>query len=198
MTRGAVVLAAGRSDRMGRPKALLPCHGKTFLRTILDTLHSAGVTEVRVVLGHAAAAIRQAEPLSAGIAVINEGYESGMLSSVRTGVQALPTSVDAFLLWPVDHPLASEATVDRLFVEAAASRRAIAVPAFRGKRGHPALFAARLAPELLSAPENEGARAVLRTRACDVLEIDVLDAGVVADIDTPEAYRAAFGVAIQA
>jgi molybdenum cofactor cytidylyltransferase len=193
MRVAAVVLAAGRSDRMGQPKALLPCRRKSFLRTILETLEEAGIYEIRVVLGHGGDEILRSEPLPDGMAVRNPRFEDGMLSSVRCGILALPPGHDAFFLWPVDHPLVRIATLERLIEALAASARGIALPVHQGKRGHPALFAARLAQALLDAPDALGARAVLRERPQELEEVAVDDAGVTTDIDTPEAYRRVLG-----
>jgi len=189
----AIVLAAGKSERMGRPKPLLPCKGSTFLGTILRTLERSRVGAVRVVLGHGAEGIRRVTGLPDGIVAANPLPDRGMLSSVRCGIEALPEGVDGFLLWPVDHPLVGATTLDRLIAAFEASRPPLAIPTHDGRRGHPALFAASLIPEFENAPEDEGARAVVRAHAADLLEVGVNDAGVVTGIDTPEAYAAAFG-----
>jgi CTP:molybdopterin cytidylyltransferase MocA len=178
---------------MGRPKALLPCRGGTFLGSILQTLEDARIPDVRVVLGHESARIRAGFAWKPGQVVENGDYDSGMLSSVRAGIRALPVGVSAFLLWPVDHPLVTAATVRILVDEHDRSGRPIVVPSYRGKRGHPTLFAASLAPVLLAAPDAGGARSVVRERHADVVEAAVDDPGVVTDIDTPEAYEAALG-----
>ncbi len=193
MTVAAIVLAAGRSERMGRPKPLLPCGDLTFLETILATLGACAIRDVRVVLGHGAEEVRESIRLPDGVAVLNPRYDSGMLSSVRCGIEALPPGTTAFLLWPVDHPLVRNDTLARLVDALAESDRGIAIPTFGGRRGHPATFAARMAPLLSGAPDGVGARAVLRQHPDQVLEVGVEDPGVVTDIDTPDAYRRAFG-----
>ena len=191
---GAVVLAAGASSRMGRPKALLPYGGSTFLECVLAILDANDVGAVRVVVGTEANAIRSSLPaLSEESWVRNPSPQDGMLSSVRLGVCALPAGTEAFLLWPVDHPLVRAATVGAL-AHAWRSRKApIVVPRHRGRRGHPVLFDASTVPDLLSAPDDAGARHVVAAHDKDRIEIEVADGGVVADIDTPEAYEAAFG-----
>jgi nicotine blue oxidoreductase len=178
---------------MGRPKALLPCRGRSFLRTILDALEGAGVERVRVVLGADAEAILSSEPLPESAVVRNPRPADGMLSSVRCGVRALGSGLDAFFLWPVDHPLVDPGSVAVLLTALAASGRGIAVPLYRGRRGHPVLFAARMAEALLAAPDAVGARAVLLERPEEVEEVATADPGVVADVDTPEAYRLHLG-----
>ncbi len=190
---GAIVLAAGKSERMGRPKPLLPCRGSTFLDTVLAALDRTRVGAVRVVLGYGAPAVLRGCALHGGIVALNPEPERGMLSSVRTGLAALPPGLDGFLLWPVDHPLVAPATVDLLIAAFESSSAAVAIPVCGGRRGHPVLFAMRLAAELESAPESEGARAVVRAHAADVREVEVEDRGVLTGIDTPAAYAAAFG-----
>lgn len=190
---GAIVLAAGKSERMGRPKPLLPCGGSTFLGAILETLARTQTGIVRVVLGYGADEIRRAAGLPRDIVAINSAPERGMLSSMLCGIAALPSGTSAFLVWPVDHPLVEAATVDRLILAFEASQAPLAVPVHEGRRGHPALFSLRLAPELEAAPESEGARTVVRAHASDLVEVQVDDAGVLTGIDTPEAYAAAFG-----
>ena len=193
MTVGAVVLAAGRSERMRRPKPLLACRETTFLGAILSTLSSAGVAVVRVVLGHGAQDVLREVRLPEGTFVVNPSYDDGMLSSVRCGIRSIPEGVENLLLWPVDHPLVSAGTVRALLAESRRSGAPIVVPARDGRRGHPALFSMRLAPELLAAPDALGARAVLHAHAGEVRTIEVDDGGILADIDTPEAYERAFG-----
>ena len=190
---GAIVLAAGRSERMGRPKPLLPCRGTTFLGAVLDTLGRTRAGAIRVVLGRGAEAIRKAAGLPDDLVVVNPTPERGMLSSLHLGIAALPPGVRAFLVWPVDHPLVEAETVDRLIAALEASGAPLAVPVHAGRRGHPALLSMGIAPEIETAPETEGARAVVRAHASDLVEVAVDDAGVVTGIDTPEAYAAAFG-----
>lgn len=186
MSLGAVVVAAGKSERMGRPKALLPFKGTTFLGAILSTLARSRVDVVRIVLGHHADEIRDAFVLPDEVWAINEDYESGMLSSVCCGVRALPATIHSFLIWPVDHPLVSPATIARLIEKRGKTGKGIAIPSFDGRRGHPALFTSRMRDAILAAPPTIGLRAVAADRPEDLVEVPVEDRGVIADIDTPE------------
>jgi molybdenum cofactor cytidylyltransferase len=189
----AIVLAAGRSERMAQAKPLLRCGDTTFLGAILDTLSSTRVADVRVVLGHASETVLSELGLPADIFTVNLDYESGMLSSVRAGVRALPAEASGFLVWPVDHPLVQSGTVTALLDAFDRSTRPIVLPALAGKRGHPVLFAARLAAEVLAASDSVGLQQVVHAHADEVMELAVEDGGILADIDTPEAYTAAFG-----
>jgi molybdenum cofactor cytidylyltransferase len=186
---GAIVLAAGSSSRMGRSKAQLPAgpDGGSFVDTITRTLASAGISEVKIVVapGH---------PAPPRQAVVNSDPSAGMLSSVQCGLRALPESVDAVLVWPVDHPLVKRNTVVAIVAAAKTTGAPVVVPTRSGKRGHPVLFAARVFSELLAADPTLGARSVVHAHD-DRLELPVEDVGVVCDIDTPEDYARAFGLA---
>ncbi|HZN55608.1 MAG TPA: nucleotidyltransferase family protein [Candidatus Polarisedimenticolaceae bacterium] len=180
---GAIVLAAGASSRLGRPKASLPVPhtGRTFAETVLATLRAAEVGVVRVVVAPGAAGPNPEE-------VVNPDPGRGMLSSVQTGLRALPPEVEAVLVWPVDHPFVTVGTVRSLVDRFRSGAPPVVVPSYRGRRGHPALFAARVIPELMTADPAEGARSVVLAHA-DRVELPVEDPGVIGDIDTPDDYR---------
>jgi len=190
----AIVLAAGKSERIGRPKPLLPMgDGTPFLTAILETMTGTAVDEVRVVVGHQAEQVIDLGGLVRHVIVHNKEFERGMLSSVQAGIRALPHGTTAFLLWPVDQPLVRADTVDQIIDTWKQGHALVVVPVHRGKRGHPTLFSAKLSQELLRAPESEGARAVVHAHEKTLVEVEVDDAGIVTDIDTPQAYRKAFG-----
>ena len=177
---GAIVLAAGSSSRMGRPKFAMTVgvRGPTFLDAILATLEVSGVSAVRVVVppGHERRDSRD---------VANPDPAAGMLSSVQCGVRALPDGLEAVLVWPVDHPLVERGTVVAMVAAFRAGDPPIVVPTHDGRRGHPVLFAARLLPELLTADPSRGAVAVVKAHD-DRLELAVDDPGILLDIDTPD------------
>lgn len=185
---GAVVLSAGRSTRMGgRPKALLPLGRRSFLETILARLDEAGVAERRVILGVHGPEILEAVRLPEEQVVLNPDHEAEMIESFRLGLRSLPLDrLEGVLLWPVDHPYVESGTVDRLLREAQRSGAPVVLPAHGGRRGHPVVFAARLAPEIEAAPRGEGARAVVRAHEGELVCIELSDPGILRDVDAPE------------
>jgi CTP:molybdopterin cytidylyltransferase MocA len=180
---GAIVLAAGSSSRMGRPKSAMTvgARGPTFLDAILATLEASGISAVRVVVppGHERRDSRD---------VANPDPAAGMLSSVQYGVRALPDGLDAVFVWPVDHPLVERETAIAMIAAFRAGDPPVVVPTHEGRRGHPVLFAARLLPELLTADPSLGAVVVVKAHD-DRLELAVDDPGILLDIDTPDDYQ---------
>lgn len=187
----AVILSAGESSRMGRPKALLPIDGQTFIERIVAALKQSGIERIFVVLGFNAEEMRrEIEHLPVEI-LINQAYQQGQLSSLQVALRRLDSEkdCDAILVHLVDHPYLSAAVVNRMIDRYRESKNCIVIPKYRGKRGHPVLFDRSLFAELLSAPIDQGAKAVVNAHRDQTLEIDTDDIGVTLDIDTPELYR---------
>jgi molybdenum cofactor cytidylyltransferase len=201
----AVILSAGESSRMGSPKALLPCRGKPFLEHLLGVLRQAmasqpsaeagrGIGEIRVVLGAHTAEISDALRLPPSLVVVNPEWKQGQLSSIQAAISSVADdSSDGVMLFLVDHPLISADLVRKLAAEFYGSGRAIVVPTFRGKRGHPVIFARRLFRELLEAPAEQGARAVVWAHADKVLEVPTEEEGILLNLNDPETLRRALG-----
>lgn len=190
----AVILAAGESRRMGRPKALLPIGGMTFLERIVSAFKSSKVGEIVVVLGHNAAELRSKIGHLPVRFVINPDYARGQLSSLHVAIRALDgEKVDGILVHLVDQPFLDSALVNRMIDRFYESKKTIVVPAYKRKRGHPVLFSKRLFQELLDAPLDQGAKAVVLAHPRETLEIETDDARVALDIDTPEEYRRHIG-----
>ncbi|HEX6971811.1 MAG TPA: NTP transferase domain-containing protein, partial [Limnochordia bacterium] len=155
---GAVVLAAGRSRRMGRLKAFLGWEGAPLIVHQVAELHRAGAVAIAVVTGFRAARLErclQARGPAGVRCVLNPSADHGRASSLRIGIAALPPSLGAYLVAAVDQPLVA-AVVDALLAERAADPAAAAwLPAYRGRAGHPVLCAGRLREELLRADDAE-------------------------------------------
>lgn len=186
-----VVLSAGESSRMGRPKALLPIEGQKFIERIIRVLGLSRVGRTIVVLGHHAEQLRgQIEHLPVEI-LINPGYQSGQLSSLQAAIRHIERDdrCAGMLVHLVDHPFIDVALVDKLIDGFFETKKLIVVPRYKEKRGHPVIFSRELFRELLDAPVDQGAKAVVNAHRQDTLEIDWQDEGIILDIDTPELYR---------
>lgn len=187
----AVVLSAGESSRMGRPKALLPIDGQTFIEKIVSALKESGIERIVVVLGFNAEEMsRQIDHLAVEI-IVNPDYKQGQLSSLQAAIRHLQKTADCggMLVHLVDHPYIDAKLVRLMLQRFTESPVPIVVPLHRGKRGHPVIFSRRLFQELLDAPMDQGAKAVVNAHRAETLEIDTNDVGVTLDIDTPELYR---------
>lgn len=181
---GALVLCAGESRRMGRPKALLKLGDLTFLETLCSRLAQAGVDPIVAILGADAAEIRAAVTLPAVRFVVNPDPSRGQLSSIHCGLDAVSAEdLDGLFIAPVDTPRILSSTLRRMM--AALGATSLVVPVFGGRRGHPALFGASLLEALRLAPADQGARAVVHARS-DRLELDCGDPAVLEDFDTLE------------
>ncbi|MEW5911414.1 MAG: DVU_1551 family NTP transferase [Thermodesulfobacteriota bacterium] len=184
----AIVLAAGRSGRMGRLKPLLPLGPQTVLARVVDTCRQAGLGTVLVVLGHHAAELAPAVAALGLQPVYNPQPERGMFSSLLAGVAALPPQARAFLVLPVDLPLVRVHTLRRLLEAWQEGRGPMLVPTFLGRRGHPPLLDAGLAPALAAWSGPNGLRGFLEQRA-EVVEVPAADRFLRLDLDTPQDYQ---------
>jgi len=185
-----LILAAGESSRMGTPKATLAYRGRTFLEWIVETLRSAGIERIVVVLGHRAWEIQALVKSEAIEVVINPDYRSGQTSSLQTGLRALASDdPEAFLLCLVDHPAISAGTVRGIVSAFREGDDPVVIPTYHGRRGHPVLIARRLFEELLGLTRDEGADSVVRRYRPATRYVEVEDEGVVIDVDNPEDYR---------
>lgn len=185
----AVVLAAGESSRMGRPKPLLPLDGETFLGHLLAEIRASRVSHTVLVLGHHPEAILDAMPEVAPLAAVNPNYQLGQLSSLHVGLDSVADGTDAILMCLADHPFISRAVMDALIDAFEHTHRPIIVPTCDGRRGHPTLFGRDLFDELRAAPLDQGARVVVRAHAHEMLELPTDEVGILADVDTPEQYE---------
>jgi molybdenum cofactor cytidylyltransferase len=185
-----LVLAAGLSQRMGTPKQLLPFGPKTVLQTVLDVLLGLQVMDVIVVLGHEAERVRDSLGDRNVTYCYNADYKEGMFSSVLCGVNAIPDTADAMMIALGDQPHI-EARVGRAVVDAyQCGSKGIVIPTWDGKRGHPALVdLKRYRDKIVFLPGDEGLKPIMRGYVDDTLELEVDDAGILRDLDTPEEYR---------
>jgi len=188
----ALILSAGASSRMGRPKALLPYREGTFLEHLIQVTHHSRIGVTRIVLGAGAETIRTAAKLDPSLVVLNPKWEKGQLSSICAGIRSLDgIDTEGIVLCPVDHPLVSARLVSELVERFYQEKKKIVLPTYKGRRGHPAIFSSALFGELLAAPTDMGARAVVWAHAPDVLEIPTEEEGVVLNLNDPDMLKRA-------
>lgn len=189
-----LILAAGRSSRMGKSKALLSIapRGASFVRQIATVLLAGGVADVLVVGRPDDSALREeVDQIGVGVRyVVNEDSERGQLSSLLVGLNVADRpGIDALLVTPVDAPLIQASTVATLIGALHSSNAAIVRAAYHGRHGHPVIFGRAVFNDLRHADPSVGAKAVLRTRQADVLDVEVDDPAVLHDIDRAEDYQ---------
>ena len=192
MSLAGVVLAAGRSARMGSPKALLDFLGLPFVVRIMEALEALEVKARVVVLGPDAPRI---QPVLAGhdcMIVENPEPETGPIASLRAALRALqPLQPSAVLVWPVDLPHVRVTTVQRILEAHRRTGARTVVPTFGERRGHPVVWGSALFDELLEDPDatQEGARAVQHKHQGEVVSVPVDDPAVIDQVNTPEDYE---------
>jgi molybdenum cofactor cytidylyltransferase len=181
----AIVLAAGKSERMGRPKALLPIQGRTFLENILAAISRTSIEDAIVVLGHHRDEIERSVSLPS--VVFNPDYEQGMITSFQAGIRKLSWDTTGAFLFLVDHPLVEPTTIESMIMNLAPNR--IVLPTFERRRGHPVLFSSEVLEEILALAPSEGANIVVRKNPDRIIEVPVNAPGILVDIDTPEQFE---------
>jgi len=182
----AILLAAGRSTRMGAFKPLLPFGNKTVIECCIDYLRDGGVQEIVVVLGHRADDIRQRVSGTVKFA-LNPDPDSAMGASIAAGVRALPETAQATLIALVDHPAVPPAVVSKLLDSWKRGARLI-IPTWQGRGGHPVLVDLGFKAELLDLPESGGLRALFDAHRNELARIPVDSPFIARDMDTWDDY----------
>jgi len=186
----AAILAAGESRRMGESKALVVIQGRSFVEHIFAATRLPRIGVTRIVLGAQADEIQARLGLDPSLIVINSDWQSGQLSSIHAAIRSLPAgATDGLILCPVDHPLVSRGLIEDLIARFDSSGKRIALPTYRGKRGHPVIFHSALYDELLAASPEVGARQVVWNHSQDVLEVPTTEEGVILNLNDPEALK---------
>jgi len=192
-TTAALVLSGGESSRFGGvPKALLSTGDRSAVRRIAEICLEAGFDPVVVVVGpHRWAVANEVRGLGVELVDSREWFE-GRTASVQSGLNALPPGLDV-LLWPVDHPFVRTSTVDLLTsVRDSDALGVWFIPAFEGRGGHPVLWRESVRKEILELRPDAPIRSLIPEFGPQVRRVPVEDPGVVANVDTPDRYRAAF------
>jgi molybdenum cofactor cytidylyltransferase len=188
----AVVLAAGRSSRMGGPNKLLAAiRGRPLVRIVAEAVLGSKARPVMVVTGHER---ERVEAALAGLPVTfvhNPNYAEGLGTSLKAGVAAMPAEVDGAVICLGDMPQVEAAMIDRLIAAIDPDKGAlVAVPTIEGKRGNPVVWSQRFFADLMAVEGDVGARHLIGRYGEAVVEVPVSNTGVLADIDTPQALEA--------
>jgi molybdenum cofactor cytidylyltransferase len=184
----AIVLAAGESNRMGKPKQIMPLGESTILEQAIDNILSSIVDETIVVLGYKAEEVRKAIANRPVRIALNPNYRQGMSTSIITGLNLIDHRAQAVMVALGDQPFVDSQTIDDLIGAFAADNKGIAVPVYQGRRGHPVIFDIGYKDELLKLEGDVGGREIIARYPEDVIEVTVDCEGVCIDIDTMENY----------
>jgi len=179
----AVVLAAGKSERMGGVKAVLPYKNTTFIENIVDNIKNSGINDVFVVLGFNREKI---DPfLKNAKIIINPRPEEGQFSSLKAGIKNLPVKTEAALVHLVDVPAVMPETYKAVINAHKNNPEKIIIPYHNGRHGHPVIFPKKFFTELLDYPLSKTARDFIYGQSKDnILNIEVSDPAILKDFDT--------------
>jgi len=184
-----IILAAGESIQMGRPKLLMGWNKETILEQTIDNYLNSLVNETVVVLGHQAGQTEKVIGDRPVITVINPHYTRGISTSIVTGLNFVSAQAKGIIIALADQPSVGSGTINKLIGAFNRQEKGIVIPAYQGKRGNPVIFAVKYRKELLALTGDNGAKEVVQRHPEDVAEV-VVGEDVLRDIDTPEDYNA--------
>jgi molybdenum cofactor cytidylyltransferase len=172
------------SSRMGETKQLIRLGENTLLDQVVEIVRSCRVNEIVLVLGHQAETIKKRVGIKNLKVVINESYQQGMGSSLRTGLAALSSRTNAALIVLADQPFVRAETLDRLIDQYEQSGAQIAIPIYKGFRGNPVLLGRSVFPEVMALTGDIGCRAIFGNHVEGIIKVPVDDIGILLDLDT--------------
>ncbi|MBN1996378.1 nucleotidyltransferase family protein [candidate division KSB1 bacterium] len=181
----AVILAAGRSSRMGTPKPLLKIKGKTFLQHIAGCLYQAGIQKITVVLGFNARYIQAAAPPELNY-VVNHNFDNGQFSSLQCGIRHLEPERRGVLVCLGDQPHIQVEWVKKIMETLKNTPGDIFIPVFQGKSGHPVLYSSALFQKILSMSPTQTARDLRNDKSVKLVHVPLQSSGILQDADYPE------------
>jgi len=185
----AMILAAGESKRMGKPKLLLPFGEKTIIETIVETVVSSKVEKTLVILGSDRKKMEERIKNYPVKIVYNRDFRSGMLSSVQCGFRALPEDIRAVLVVLGDQPKISTIVINKLIDAYKSSGKGIVLPVYKKERGHPVLIDVKYGEEVENLNPEIGLRGTVYNHPEDILEVEVETPSIFQDIDYESDYK---------
>jgi len=193
----AIVLAAGKSERMGTNKLLLPYQCSVIIDLVIQHILESGIREIIVVLGHEAEKVREEIISHFGRKVLlafNVNYQQGMLSSIQCGLKIVDPQCEAVFLCLGDQPKVSIETYRQILNSFSSSDKGIIIPTYKGKRGHPILIARRHFPFILTLDQlTASLHSLIKENPDDIAEIELADEGILFDLDHPADYDLLLG-----
>ncbi len=190
-TIAAIILAAGKSGRMGKLKPLLPLGKRTVLERVVDLFLTSGVSDIRVVIGHREEDVRSRLASLRVTWIHNEEYHQGMFSSIKMGLRNLASDRTHFFMLPTDIPLVRPQTITAMLEKrnALGCETSILYPSFMDKRGHPPLISTELIPKILEWKGQGGLNMVLESHEAIARNVPVIDEFILTDMDTQSDYE---------
>jgi len=187
-----LVLAAGASSRLGRPKQLLVTGGQMLLARTVEAVLASRLDQVVLVLGHESGRILEAmgERLCRPrlLVTVNDRYREGMSSSLQHALQRVRAAFPSIMVIPSDHPFLDSTVIDFLLARFLGSDRDICAPCYKGRRGVPVSFASSFYDEIMAIRGDIGAREIVLKNPESVLEVELQDEDCFIDIDTEEDF----------
>lgn len=185
----AMILAAGESTRMGKPKLLLPFENETIIETIIHQVIPSKADKILIVLGSGWERIEEKIKKFSIKTTVNPNFKKGMLSSVQWGFKALPENTRAVLVLLGDQPAISTAIIDKIIDAYQTTKKGIVLPVYKKERGHPVLIDLKYKGEVESLSHKIGLRGLVYSHPEDIMEVKVKTASVLRDIDYLEDYQ---------
>lgn len=185
----SVILAAGKSTRMGQQKLVMPFQNSTIIKSIVEKSLNSNTTNTIVVVGsHKDQVKNDLENYNVTL-IENENFEDGMLSSIKVGIASINHKSDGILILLGDQPMVSEIILNRLITSFQKTSKGLIVPTYKGKRGHPVLIHSKYKDNIHQLNPAIGLRELFLNNSQDIVEIEVDTASILKDIDTPEDYN---------
>ena len=189
----SILLAAGESKRMGKPKELMPFGQSSIVEQTIDNLLGSAVNEVIVVIGHRAEEVIRLIATRPVKLAVNPNYEQGMSTSIIAGLNLVDSQAQAIMLALGDQPAIDRQTINRLIKAFYTHDKGIAIPTYQGRRGHPIIFAVKYKEKLLELKGDIGGRQIVKDHPDDILEVAVNSESILTDIDTISDYQSYIG-----
>jgi molybdenum cofactor cytidylyltransferase len=186
----AILLAAGESKRMGRPKLLLPFGSSTILEQSVDNLLNSSVAELILVVGCTAEQLLMKIANRPVKVAINRDYRRGMSASIKAGLDLVSDEAKGIMLALADQPFIDSYIINCLIEAFGIGNKGIVIPVYQGKRGHPVIFASKYKEKLLAVKDDVGGRQIIAEHPEDLFQMGIDSESVILDINTQRDYRA--------